>query len=383
MNWLKVAAPIGVLLIGIAATYAVVATAPDEKTTEQIDTRPLVTIEKLEPQDYTVTLTSYGEVTPLESTQLSAQVTGEVISWSDGFVHGGIVRRGDILFTIEKDAYEAALLEAEANLSAAQAQLIQEQAQARVAEQEATLMPDTQVSELYLRKPQLLSANAAVKSAQARLKIAKRDLENCEITAPYDALVVSRELGVGEYVTAGTPAATLHNIEVAEVTFPIAGFDRHLLPQNLAQLPVNVHVDGTNDEPVKGYIHRDSGMVEAATRQSSLVLRIDDPYGINGSEHNIKFGTYVNISFAGKTLNNVYRVPQELVTNNSIWLMSDDNKLIPENVEVVHESGRHFIIRADLTGENIVLTLPEYPQPGMAVRLAGAGNSDNLVAQKQ
>ncbi len=64
-----------------------------------------------------------------------------------------------------------------------------------------------------------------MKSAQAALKRANRDLENCRVVAPYDALVVERDVGVGQFVTSGSRVATLNNIEVAEVHVPIAGFD--------------------------------------------------------------------------------------------------------------------------------------------------------------
>ena len=121
---------------------------------------------------------------------MAAQVSGEVQSWNPKFVSGGLIRRGEVLFSIEPDAYEAALLLAEANLASAQAQLIQEQAQADVAAKEAKTMPNARVTDLYLRKPQVMSAQAGVKSAEAQLKIAKRDLENCQVKAPYDALVV-------------------------------------------------------------------------------------------------------------------------------------------------------------------------------------------------
>ena len=61
--------------------------------------------------------------------------------------------------------------------------------------------------------------------------------------------------------------------------------------------------------------------------------------------------------------------------------MDSDNKLVPRDVEVVHEGGKHFFIRADLADANVVMTLPEYPQPGMEVKVAQ--DSDDLVAQKQ
>ena len=136
-----------------------------------------------EPEQHTVSLSSYGELISLESTNLAAQVAGEVTSWNKSFVAGGIVKRGDVLFSIEKDAYEAALLQAEAAVYNARSLLIQEQAQADVAKREAENMPDSRVTDLYLRKPQVLSAQAALKSAEAQLRIAKRDLENCEVKA--------------------------------------------------------------------------------------------------------------------------------------------------------------------------------------------------------
>ena len=61
--------------------------------------------------------------------------------------------------------------------------MIEEQAQADVAQKQAKRLPKSQVTELYLRKPQLLSAEAKVKSSLADLKRARRDLENCNIVA--------------------------------------------------------------------------------------------------------------------------------------------------------------------------------------------------------
>ncbi|MCV5991447.1 hypothetical protein OFO94_35840, partial [Escherichia coli] len=81
----------------------------------------------------------------------------------------------------ESDNYEAAVLQAEAGLASARASLIEEQAKAEVAKRQAKKLSDKQVTDLYLRKPQVLSAQAQVKSAQAALKRANRDLENCRV----------------------------------------------------------------------------------------------------------------------------------------------------------------------------------------------------------
>ena len=146
------------------------ASASDNTITEEVDTRPTVTIEALSPEDVRVQLTSYGEITPLETTNLAAQVSGEVERWNPKFVSGGLVRRGETLFEIEADAYEAALLLAEANLASAQAQLIQEQAQADVAAKEAKTMPNAGLLTTFANlRDECASCS---KSAEAQLKIA-------------------------------------------------------------------------------------------------------------------------------------------------------------------------------------------------------------------
>jgi multidrug efflux system membrane fusion protein len=225
-KWFKGIFPLVILAIGFGGMSAIKASGEDDEDNKPVDTRPTVNVEAAIAEDYQVRITSFGEVRPLESTMISAQVSGEVLTWHPNFVPGGLVLRGDTLFTIELDTYEAALLQAEADLSLAKANLIEEKANADVAKREAN---GRKVSDLYLRKPQLLGAQASVKSAQARLKIAQRDLDNCAIKAPYDALVVSRDLGVGQYVNQGSQVGELYNIESAEVSFPIAGFDKQPL----------------------------------------------------------------------------------------------------------------------------------------------------------
>lgn len=379
MKWIKIALPIGILVAGYIAMKGVEATASDSAISEQVDTRPTVTIEHLTTENYTVSISSYGEVTPLESTNLAAQVTGEVESWNPNFVTGGLIKRGDVLFTIEKDSYEAALLQAEASLASAQAQLIQEQAQADVARQEARTLPDARVTDLYLRKPQVLSAQAAVKSAQAQLRIARRDLENCEVKAPYDALVISRSIGKGDFVSTGSIAAQLNSIETAEITFPVAGFDRPFLASDMLGKTAMVELENSNDK-IEATIHRDIGTVDQATRMTHYVARIEDPYSLRSDKPVVKFGSYATLSFDGKTLDDVYRVPQELINRNKLWTLNNDNKLVSHQVTVLREEGGDFLIQGQFNNEKVVMSLPEYPQEGMAVKVIE--NTGGLVAQR-
>ena len=379
MKWIKIALPIGILAISYLGMKGIEASASDSVINDKVDTRPTVTLKHLLPEDTIITLSSYGEVQPLESTNLAAQVSGEVQWWNPKFVSGGLVRRGEVLFSIEKDAYEAALILAQSNLSSAKAQLIQEQAQAEVARQEAATMPEARVTDLYLRKPQVMSAQAAVKSAEAQLKIAQRDLDNCEVRAPYDALIVSRNIGSGDYITQGTSAGVINNIEQAEITFPVAGFDSVFMAENTIGSQALVVLDDNNNTQINATIHRDTGIVDSATRMTHLVARINDPYALNSNKPIIKFGSYAFITFEGKTLHNVYRVPQELITNNTLWTLDEDNKLQSHSVNVIREDGSDFLIQGNFNANKVVMTLPEYPQNGMEVKVI---SDQNLVANQ-
>lgn len=389
MKWIKIGLPIALLVAGFGGKFAIEASAQETEEKEQVDTRPTVAVEALSPINYHVAINSYGELSPLESTNLAAQVSGEVVSWHPNFIAGGVVNRGDVLFSIEKDTYEAALLLAQANLSSAEASLIQEEALARVAREEAKTLPKARVTDLYLRKPQVMSAKAAVKSAQAQLRIAQRDLANCEIRAPYDALIVSRNIGVGDYVNIGAVAAVLNNIETAEVTFPIAGFDTRFLTKNIIGADAQVTIQGNANIQRQAIIHRDVGVVDNATRMSHLVARIDDPYALRSDKPVIKFGSYVDVSFQGAELRNVYRISQDLVNNRTLWILDSNNKLHAQPVTVLREEGAEFIISADFNTSKMVTTLPEYPQEGMEVRISDEesnnkddDNAETLVASK-
>lgn len=371
-KWIKVVAPIALVIIGVVGMNVIGASGEEPEEKEAVDTRPTVQIKEVMTLDHQVVITGHGEVKPLETTELSAQVSGEVTSWHPNFVAGGLVKRGDVLFEIEKDTYQAALSQAEAQLSQAKATLIEEQGRADVAKREAKTLPNTKVTDLYLRKPQLMSAKAQVKSAQASLRLAKRDLNNCTVVAPYDALIVARNLGVGQFVSMGSKVAQLHNIEVAEVVFPIAGFDSAFLPENLMGLDANVATEGRYSLSRPATIVRDLGLIDTDTRMSNIVVRVEDPYSMKSNLPKLMFGHYVNVTFKGQKLNSVYRLSQDLVANNAVWIVGDENKLDRKDVEVLREEGEFFVLGKGLSeSDKVVLTLPEYPQKGMEVKIAG------------
>jgi multidrug efflux system membrane fusion protein len=371
--WVKGLLFLVIIGIGWGLMAAIKTTEPKAEENKEVDTRPSVSVESLIPISHNVLITSFGEVQPLEKTLIAAQVSGEVISWDPNFVAGGIVKRGEVLFSIEKDRYEAAVLQAQAQVSLAQASLIEEQARQKVAKRESQNLPSSQVSDLYLRKPQVLSAQAQLKFAQANLRLANKDLDNCEIRAPYHALIISRDIGLGQFVNAGTQVALINNIESAEIIFPIAGFDKGFVPEKIAQLPATITTKGRDVITRDGILQRDLGVVDQNTRMSHLVVRVNDPYSIESQAPVLQFGSFVEVSFSGNRLDNVFKVPQFLVNKGRVWLLDEDDQMRSHRVTVIREEGEFFFLSNGFeVADRLVKSLPEYPQNGMEVNVIGA-----------
>jgi RND family efflux transporter MFP subunit len=367
---IKIAVLLAMLAIGFGIMGLIHVVAEETEEKKPVDSRPVVSVELLTPIDHQVEITSFGELTPLESTQLSAQVSGEVLSWNENFIAGGVVKRNEILFTIEPDTYAAAVLQAEAQISLAQATLTEELARQQVATREARSLQQSQVSDLYLRKPQVMSSQAQLKSAQASLSIAKRNLAKTQVRAPYDALIISRDISTGQFVSAGTQVAYLNNVETAEVIIPIAGFDSAFIQDDLKDTLATISTQGRSSIIREGMVNRNLGVVDQNTRMQHLVIRIEDPYGLENNLPSIKFGTYVQVRFAGKTLKDVFKVPQSLVNKRKIWLVDSNNKLESHSVEVIREEGTFFFISSGVNErDRLVKNLPEYPQNGMEVKI--------------
>ncbi|MDO6720408.1 efflux RND transporter periplasmic adaptor subunit [Psychrosphaera sp. 1_MG-2023] len=371
-TWLKIALPLVVLGVGIGLGQVVGQSGHKEKDKEKVDTRPIVSVRAVNSESHQVKIVGHGAVTPVEKTMLSAQVAGEILKWHPNFVAGGLVKSGEVLVEIDPVPYQAALLRAESSLSAANSKLVEEKGRADVAKIEAKTLPDAKVTDLYLRKPQLMSAMADVKSAQASVKAAQNDLNNTKVVAPYDALVINRTIGRGQYASPGMSIGEIYNIEKAEVSFPIAGFDRSFLPTQLAGKSAQISTEGNFSYTRQAVISRDSGRIDSDTRMSHLVVEINDPYSLKSDQPKVMFGSYVQVSFDGAPLNNVFRLSQDLVSNRKVWIIDEDNKLRVNKVEVVREEGEIYLIGSGLNeNDKIVTTVPEYPQVGMEVRVAG------------
>jgi RND family efflux transporter MFP subunit len=363
--------PIVVLGLGIGALAGISALKKPPEEKPALDTTPLVSVEEIQFQPMMFSVSSYGVVNPKYNTNLVSQVMGEITYLSDSFVKGGFVKTGDILAKIDASDYEADLLDAQASIASAKAALVQERAYVKVAETEWAQISNGTPTDLSLRKPQLAQEIAKLKSAEAGLHRAQRNLERTVIRAPYDSLVSSREVGLGSYVSKGTPVGALLSTDIAEVRLPLADKEIQYLEAKGVNATVSLmgNFAGSKQEWL-GKIVRSEGVVDNKSRMTYLVAEIVDPYGLKADKRELRYGTYVTANISGASAGEVTIVPRHLIVNGQVAVMDDEKLLRYIDVTMLRQEGSKVVISDGLeNGMKLITSALDYPIEGMKLAL--------------
>ncbi len=377
--------PIVILIAGILVffLFSSMKKPPEEKA--EVDNTPIVAVEPISVAPMTLLVNSYGVVEPKYETELVAQISGQIVELSDTFVRGGFVKQGQLLARIDPNDYEAALIDAEATMASARASLQTERAQGQVAEQEWQRITDTSPTALSLRKPQLAQEIARVKAAQASILRAKRNLERTEIRAPYDAMIASRNVGLGSFVGTGSMVGKLLGTAIAEVRLPVADNQLEFLIAQGENATVNLIGTFAGRETIwSAKIARNEGVIDSKSRMSYLVAEIHDPYALldDNNETPVRFGSYVKANILGLELAQATSVPRYLVENSRVALLDSESKLHYSEVNVVRQNGKNVIISKGLSdGDRLIVSALDYPIDGM--KLALIGDKSKPDADKQ
>lgn len=158
------------------------------------------------------------------------------------------VKKGSLLFTLDDEPWRIALLNAEAQLSKAQADLQKAQHEAS----RRRSLPRNVISAEDMDAANLTAnaAAASAKAAQATLEQAQWNLQQIQVYAPTDGWITNLNLRPGNYATSGTPVFAL----VDSHSFYIIGYFeetklRHIRPGAEADIVLY-----SNDRQLKGRV---------------------------------------------------------------------------------------------------------------------------------
>ncbi|WP_339614738.1 efflux RND transporter periplasmic adaptor subunit [uncultured Gilvimarinus sp.] len=370
--------PVVILLAAIVIAIALASMRKPPPHKEAKEGVALVNVQPLQTQAIQLQVLSRGLVQPRYSTELVAQVSGEIVALDEAFVRGGIIKKGEVLAQIDPTNYEVQLEEARAGLASATAALELEQAQGEVARVEWEGISDHPAPALGLRKPQLKQAQAQVAASQASVKQAQKDLERTKIIAPYDALIAERRVSLGTFVNVGSMMGEVLDVSSAEIRLPVANSELQYLVGN----GVGSQVELTGDSMGSNYrwpakIVRTEGVIDDDTRMSYLVARVSDPYHLNtksvkseqpGAQTDLAFGSFVVANIVGRELENAVRIPRNLIKNGTLPVYHEGKLQLKPVTVLRHIGGESVVTDGVGNGDLLVTTSLEYPVVGMALK---------------
>lgn len=336
---------VAIVCIGLAISYngqkmAQQANGPKPGPAKSV--APNVSVINAVPSTYQAYVSGHGEAKAHWALSLKAQVKGEITNMSEQFATGNVVKKGQVLAQIDNTEYLQAVASAKATLADAKLALQEEQDLGNQAKREWQRSGVTQApsSSLVFRTLQLEAAQATADNAQYALQTAQRDEKNTHISAPFDAVILSRDVDLGTYVSIGDTLATLNSTDKVEISVPLSLSQW----QNLASDKSGEVIlsDVTTQNQWQGYIARFEQHLDDSSRQRSVVVALDKPFE---QATPLLPGTFLAVQIAGKALNNVIKLPASAVSQEGlIWYVNDQNTLMSIQAQKLFERGDYVYI---------------------------------------
>lgn len=343
-----------------------------------------ISVEAINIQSSRITpkVLSYGLVEPRTRSKLVAQVSGRVERVSERFRDGGFFQQGELLLQIDSTDYEIAVDISQASLAEAEQGLAEEITLAEQAKADwSRLENKSSASPLVLREPQLKTAEANVRSAQALLKQAKINLERTSIRAPYDGRVLSTSVDLGQVASNNTVLGEIYATDAIEVRLPIKNNDLQFLdlpedyrhqdgtPENLPT--VKIRSDLSKVEVWEGTVIRTAGSIDDSSRQLYVVARIDDPFGQKAEgRFQLKIGQYVTAEIDGITLDSAISIPNKAIYQGSYVYLLREGAVYRTPIEIGWQNGEMAIISRGVgSGDQLVVSPLGQVYSGTLVKL--------------
>jgi membrane fusion protein, multidrug efflux system len=340
-----------------------------------------VVVTKVTERDVPVDIAAIGNVEAYTTISVRSQVTGQLESAH--FREGDFVKNGQLLFTIDKRPFEAALQQAQANLSRDQALLNQAEAQlARdganaeysqlTAERQAALNGKGIVSKDVAEQARAASEataatvkadRAAVESARAQLVAQQAAVDNAKvqlgyttIESPIDGRSGNLTVKTGNLVSANTTELmTIAQVEPIFVTFSVPALQLATIRDRMGKNKIQVTVtpqDGSTAS-VQGELAFIDNAVDASTDTIKLKGRFTN------NDHRLWPGQFARVSLRVTMLQNALVLPSQAVQTGQdgqfVFIVKQDNTVDQQPIATGQRVGDDVVVEKGLkVGQTVV-----------------------------
>jgi membrane fusion protein (multidrug efflux system) len=281
------------------------------------------------------------------------------------FREGSDVKAGQALFRIDAAPYAAALQSAQASLARAEANLAQA---AALAERYKPLVAENAISQ-----QEFANAEAAQKSAEADVAVAKAAVQTARInlgyanvTAPIAGRIGRSLVTEGALVGQGeaTPLAVIQQVDPMFVNFTQSAAEVMALRRSMQAgqikdagadaASVRLVLEDGSEYRHEGQLLFSDLTVDSATGQITLRAEVPNPDGT------LLPGLYVRVRLEQATAGNAVTLPQQAVTRtaqgDTVSVVDAEGKISRRSVKVGGQQNGQWVIREGLkTGEQVMI----------------------------
>ena len=376
-----------VLVLGSGLSYALLVGKPRPEPETPVEVAiPSVEVVVAAPAVRSLSVETQGTVRPLREIKLVSQVGGRVEYVSPRFAQGGFFGADEALVKVEDIDYQFVIARAESQVAAAEQRVAEEEGRALQAKREWRDLGSDQGNALFLRKPQLASAQAALKASEADLASAQLDLSRTTISAPFNGRVSDKSVDIGQFIAPGAVIATVYDTDVAQVRLPLT--DRQVA---LLDLPLNydnespgavsgAHVllrtQFANQEwEWQGRLVRTDASIDEDSRVVYAVAEIEKPFARDPSSERppLSPGLFVSAIISGRQLPQITHLPRSaLRSDDSVMIVDSEQRARPRPVEVLQSDNSHVWVQGLASGDRVIVREPRLILAGMEVAVTEA-----------
>lgn len=240
---------------------------------QEVAIKQPVTISLVQPSTYRPSIHLLGTTQARWPVALKAQSSAKLSRLSHNAEVGTLVKQGETLMQLDTTHLKSQLAQALSTLRQAELNLQKEQHEQTVALQ---MLPTKDSSAYARREPQIASAKALLAQAQEAYKSAQRYLDDARITAPFDAVVLTRPVSPGQQVAEGEELITLAASDSLDVFLPIAEQDWQTITAVLPALSIEVTDRQGQHWPAS--LRYVAPQADANSHQRQVVLAVSKPY---------------------------------------------------------------------------------------------------------
>jgi RND family efflux transporter MFP subunit len=319
-------------------------------------------------QDLDIRLMYTADIQPFQQVNIFSRVDGYIAK-----LHvdkGDLVKANQLLVEIDHTDYVHAVNRAKANLVAARADVLRQEANVRNAGLQLTrmeaLIKDQFISQQDLdnaqiahdmASAQLESLRAQVKQMEVALQQAETNLTYSYIRAPFAGYIAERNLDAGAFVSGSTGSTStmsrgilnLHEVGTVRTLIEVVEKDVPLV--KIGQ-KAEVRAEAYPNQVFEGTVTR---VVHALNRQTrTMTVEVDLP----NQDHLLKGGMFARVELMVGKHENAVQIPADALTRldelQYVYVVKDGKALqIP--VEVGDRVGNRIEITKGLTGEEQVI----------------------------